>query len=340
MKQNKNKYFTLLIAAAMLFSLQSCLKNNSFYVDFSKGSPAVELPLAAVHTNQPFAVSFDVSTAPTQYYAVVNVASVNKPTSTVTATLAIDNAYLTQYNNDQDAAAKKAQADYLAADTTHTVNDSNYPDNYDPYEILPDSSYSIPSFNVSIAAGHREDSVPIMLFTDKIAPGHSYILPITIQTASLPISNWNHLLVNVGAKNKFDGKYTVTGTFVHTNAAFTANYPKTVGLVTQGLLTDAYFDYGVNGGTFGYGFLNGGSGSYFGNWAPVFTFDADGNVTKVSNYYVDAAPRSRDAQLDTSPGTVNKYDIANKTMDVSYYFIQAGGIVAKIHEMWTYKGPR
>ncbi len=318
MKRNKNKYFRLLIVAAMLFSLQSCLKNNSFYVDFSKGNPAVELPLAAVHANAPIALAFDISTTPTMYYAVVNVASVSKPTSTVTATLALDTAFLNSYNTTQ------ANAD---------------PD-FEPFELMPDSSYSIASWDASVTAGRREDSIPIQIFTAKIAPGHNYVLPLTIVKSSLPISNWNHLLLNIGAKNQFDGKYTVTGTFVHTNGAFTANYPKTVALVTQGLATDAYFDYGVNGGTFGYGFLNGGAGSYFGNWAPVFTFDADGNVIKMSNYYSDPAPRSRDAQLDTSPGTVNKYDIANKTMDVSYYFIQSGGIVAKIHEMWTYKGPR
>ena len=215
MKQNKNKYFRFFIIAGVVFSLQSCLKNNSFYTDFSKGSPAVELPLAAVHTNQPFAVSLDVSTAPTQYYAVVNVASVDKPSSTVTATLALDSAFLNNYNAQQDAIAKKAQADYLAADPTHTVDDSNYPSDYDPYELMPDSTYSISSFAASIAAGHREDSIPIQIFTSKIASGHIYILPLTISNSSLPISNWNHLMLNIGAKNQWDGIYKVAGEFYH-----------------------------------------------------------------------------------------------------------------------------
>lgn len=318
--KNIIKNFQLLLLAGIVFTLPSCLKNNSYYTDFSKGNPAVELPLAAFHTNAPIAIAFDISTTPTMYYVVVNVASVNKPTSTVTATLALDTAFLNSYN-----------AEKIAADSDNV---------YVPYELMPDSTYSITRWDASIKPGSREDSLPVQIFTDKIPPGHNYLLPLTIIKSSLPISNWNHLMLNIGAKNKFDGKYAVTGTFVHTNDAFTANYPKTVGLVTQGLSTDAYFDYGVNGGTFGYGFLNGTNGSYFGNWAPMFTFDADGNVTRVSNYYVDAAPRSRDAQLDTSPGTVNKYDLDKKTMDVSYYFIQSGGIVAKIHEVWTYKGPR
>lgn len=318
MKQYKIKYSRIFLIAGLIFAMQSCLKNNGYYVDFSKGAPAVELPYAAVESNAPFALSLDIVDTPTTYYAAINVASVNVPNTVTTATLGVDSAYLTQYNNAQ-----------LAIDSSNQT-----------YELLPDSTYSIPSWDASIPAGSREFLVPIKFFTSKIDPGHVYILPLTIVKSSLAISSWNHLMINVGAKNKYDGKYTVTGTFVHNNASFTGSYPKTVGLVTEGAATNAYFDYGVNGGTFGYGFSNAGSGSYFGNWAPVFTFDADGNVTKMSNYYADPAPRSRDAQLDTSPGTVNKYDFATQSMDVSYYFIQSGGVVAKIHEIWTYKGPR
>ena len=339
MKQIKNKYFGMLLVAGLVFSLQSCLKNNKYYEDFSKGSPAVELPLAATYGNKPFAVSFDVSNTPTQYYAVVNVASVNIPSSPVTATVIIDSAYLNQYNSGQDAAAKKAQADYLAADPNNTVNDGNYPPDYVPFELMPDSTYQTGSLDVTIPAGHREDSISIQIYTNKIAPGHNYLLPMSISTSSINISNWSHLMANIGAKNQFDGKYSVTGTMVDlTNAAFVGYYPKGVELVTQGLSTDAYFDEALGG--FGYVFDTGAGLSYFGNWDPVFTFDADGNVTSVNNYFSDPAPRSRMAQLDTSPGAVNKYDIATKSLDVSYFMLQSGNVRLKIHEVWTYQGPR
>src|SRR5690242_6478213 len=131
MKQIKNKYLGLLLIAGLVFSLQSCLKNGKYYQDFSKGSPAVELPLAAKYVNGPLAVSFDVSSTPITYYAVVNVASVNVPTSPVTATLAIDQAYLDQYNADQAAADP----------------------NYTPFELMPDSTYQISSMDLTIPAG-------------------------------------------------------------------------------------------------------------------------------------------------------------------------------------------
>ncbi len=127
MKQTKNKFLGLLLVAGLAFSLQSCLKNSNFYQDFSKGSPAVELPLSAKYVNKPFALALDVSPTPTTYYAVVNVASVDVPSSPVTAKLQVDQAFLNQYNADLDAAAKKAQQDYLAADPTHKVTDSKYP---------------------------------------------------------------------------------------------------------------------------------------------------------------------------------------------------------------------
>src|SRR6185312_7272397 len=218
MKQNKNKYFRLLLIAVTIFSLQSCLKNNSFYTDFSKGKPVVELPLAATHANSPFAVSFDIATAPTTYYVVVNVASVNKPTSPVTATLAIDQAYLDSFNTAQTAAD---------------------PDNYVPYELLPDSTYSISSLSATIQPGHREDSIPIQLFTSKIDASHLYVLPFKIVTSSLPISNWNHLLLNIGAKNQYDGVYkVVSGEFFHPSfgdQVFDASAGLTQELVTTGV---------------------------------------------------------------------------------------------------------
>jgi len=193
MKKNKINYFRILLIAGLVFAMQSCLKNNEYYVDFSKGAPAVELPLAAVNANAPFAVSFDIVDTPTTYYAVINVASPSLPTTATTATLALDAAYLTQYNADQ-----------LAAD----------PD-YEPYELLPDSTYTIASWDATIPAGTREFYIPIKLYTSKIDPGHIYVLPFTITKASIAISSWNHLMLNVGPKNQWDGIYKVSGEFYH-----------------------------------------------------------------------------------------------------------------------------
>jgi len=254
MKHTKNKYFRILLIAGLVFSLQSCLKDNNYAADFSKGAPAVELPLAAKYTNKPFAASFDISITPTTYYAVVNVASVDKPSSTVTATIGIDSAFLNQYNFSQDSIAKAAQAAYLAADTSNTVDDSSYPPDYSPFELLPDSAYQIPSFAATINAGHRQDSIPILISTSKLASGHNYILPITILSSSLPISNWNHLLINVGAKNQYDGKYASSGVFTHpAYGVLTWDFSKgiTQELVTSGISSVSMYPTITSIGAFG-----------------------------------------------------------------------------------------
>lgn len=211
MKQTKIRYFRFLFIAAMIFTLQSCLKNNDYYMDFSKGKPAVELPLSAFNTNDPFLAAFYIQDEPTTYYAVVNVASVDKPTTETTGTLALDPDYLDKYNADQDAATKASQAKYLKADSTNTVDDDDYPADYEPYLLMPDSVYSISSYDFSIQAGHRQDSIPIIIKTNKLNLDNQYIIPLTIKSASLPISNWNHLLIHVGTKNEWEGNYLYTG---------------------------------------------------------------------------------------------------------------------------------
>jgi hypothetical protein len=210
------------------------------------------------------------------------------------------------------------------------------------YQIPPSSAYTLDNLTVTIPKGSREASVKISTKSANLA-GAEYAFPFTIVSISDPnyvlSKNYKSIVTIVGVKNQFDGVYSVTGTFVDlTSPAFSGDYPKDVSLVTEGSFTNSYLDGDL--GNYGYVFYTGTGYSYFGNWAPVFTFDADGNVTKVSNYYSDPPPRSRDSQLDTSPGTVNKYDFATKTLDVSYYFMQGGAIRGKIHEIWTYKGPR
>lgn len=184
----KIKLPTLLLIATCIV-MSSCLKNNKYYVDFGDYEPNIELPLAAANVNNPFVAIFDPADTPTIYYVVVNVASMDKPKSPVTAKLALDAEYLNQYNADKTA-----------------DNPS-----YKPYELLPDSTYDIDNWDITINPGQREVRIPVKIYTRKLNLEHLYILPITIASASIKISNWNHLMVNVSAKNQWDGKYEYTG---------------------------------------------------------------------------------------------------------------------------------
>lgn len=202
----KIKFWVVLLVATSLF-MSSCLKNNDYYVDFGDYEDNIELPLAATNVNGPALALFDDSAEPTDYYAVVNVASMEKPKSPVTATLALDVEYLNKYNAEQAAANS----------------------NYKPYELLPDSAYTISNWDVTIAPGERQGKLPIEIVTRKIDLSKKYILPLTIVKASMKISNWNHLMINVSAKNQWDGKYLYTGVTSLGNAVDESAKMATVG---------------------------------------------------------------------------------------------------------------
>jgi hypothetical protein len=214
---------------------------------------------------------------------------------------------------------------------------------------LPDSLYSTSSMDIVIPKGQKIGTLTITISPNKFDLTKSYALGLKIVSVSgttAPISgNFGLIVVAVGAKNKWDGLYKVTGTFKDlTNATFTDAYPKEIGLTTLGAKSDGYYDKGLNGGMYGYRFMNGASGTYFGNFAPIFNFDDAGNVVSVSNYYGTASQNAstRDAAID--PAGVNKMTFDSngkpKEMNVSYFMLQGGNIRVKITEKFVYVGSR
>lgn len=322
MKQINIKVFIL---TALIFSLSSCLKESNMNIDSTKGPknvvefgntgnnisgssstyPRFNTDLGSVAAGA--SASFNVNVS----YSGVDVAP-----SDITVTIAPDASALETYNTENGTSL----------------------------EIPPASVVSFPTTAV-IKKGTRLAQIPVTVtVSNDFNFDADYAVPLSITAASLGTvsSNFGKALYSFSARNSYDGVYDVTGTFVDlTNANFVGYYPKSIGLVTNGSSGVSYYDYDL--GNFGYLFDTDGTGSlsYFGNWAPVFKFDANGNVTSVSNYYSDPAPRSRNSQLDTTtPGVVNKYDATTKTLDVNYFMIQSGNIRLKIHEIYKYKEPR
>lgn len=201
-------------------------------------------------------------------------------------------------------------------------NDSNHTN----YGVAPGSIYSIINTDtiVTIPKGSNTGYLQIKLNPHDFI-GQNLALGFNIKSVDKPgyiiSGNLNRAIAFILIKNKIDGIYKVSGSFIDlSNAAFTANYPADVALVTEDLHSNAYFDININGGTFGHGFLNNGNGSYYGSFAPVFTIDDNGNVTSVVNLYGQPAGNGRSASLD--PSGINKYDFDKKTLDVSYFMLQ------------------
>lgn len=322
MKQIKIKVFAL---SVLIFSLSSCLKESNMNIDPSKGPKnVVEFAntgsnLAGSSSTYP-RFNTDLGSVAAGASGSFNVnlsySGVDVAPSDITVTIAEDESALETYNSENGTS----------------------------FELPPASVVSFPTTAV-IKKGTRLGQISVTVtVTNDFNFDADYALPLSISAASTGTvsSNFGKALYSFSARNSYDGVYDVTGTFVDlTNPNFVGYYPKSISLVTNGSTGVSYYDNDL--GDFGYLFDTDGTGSlsYFGNWAPVFKFDANGNVISVSNYYSDPAPRSRNSQLDTTtPGVVNKYDPATKTLDVNYFMIQSGKIRLKIHEVYTYNGPR
>lgn len=183
MKRIKNSLLTILGSMAVL-SLSSCLKNGQYYDDFASVNASVDLPLAAANSNAPVAFVYDATVTTTSIPVYVDLASPSTLGKSVTATLALDTAFLNAYN---------------------TANSTNF-------QLIPDSVYTITGgWNRTIPAGKRLDSMLVTFNFTKMNLAIPYVLPITIASSSEPIEQWNHLMLNPSVKNQYDGIYSIKG---------------------------------------------------------------------------------------------------------------------------------
>lgn len=244
-----------------------------------------------------------------------------------------------------------------------------------PYEIMPSSWYtSNPnftwggSFDVTFAPGEFSKLVKITVPNATLFdPSSTYAFPFTITSASPAnqISVSKSVISLIGAKNDYDGKYEVTGTFVDvSNAAFTSALPVEIHLITTG--ASSVDVYNADLGTIGYLFLNGGSGTYYGSFGLTMTFDPSGSplhpISDLHNYYGDptkaatpggnpaagsgaplyAASNGRRAVLD--PSGVNAFDPSTHDIDIKYFMyhpaVVPSGPRSLMSEHWRYLGSR
>lgn len=201
-------------------------------------------------------------------------------------------------------------------------------------------------------------------------PSSLYGLGFTIMTADAggKISTLKSLIVEIGAKNDWDGVYTnlATGTFLDiTNAAFTHfGQDLQYSLITVGATKCVVRNDDLNGGVVGYLFLNAGTGTYYGAFGIVINFNPATNaISEIYNYYGDptmppsggqstaagsgppnySSSNTRRALLD--PSGINAVQ-GNKDIKIKYWMVQTSAVPAPpnirsyFEETWQYVGPR
>lgn len=283
MKQIR-KINKILIGLAMLIiilSLDSCLKNGKFYTDFASVGASVDLPLAATNNNNPVTFAYDASATSASIPFYINLASPKTLGTPVTAVFALDTAYLNSYN---------------------AANGTNY-------LLMPDSVYTIVNgWNRTIAPGHRLDSMYVTFDFTKLDLSQTYILPITIQSASVPIEQWNHLMINPSVKNKYDGNYTMVGQTLRAgDPVKTGEFaPITMALQTSGPSSVAFGSLQVWA-----------DGTGVGIGSPILQVNADNSVTITSS-----------GGAINAPGYNSHYDPDTQTFYVS--FTWGGGPTSRL----------
>lgn len=224
----------------------------------------------------------------------------------------------------------------LSGDTTGVFTDGE--------PIFPLDKVQIPA-TVTIPKGER--SVPLVVTVNtaflQSEPTYFSVSVKSVDKAGYTISgNYGVVKVNAKVKHKYEGRYTLTGSFTNLVAAnffhiTTLEPDYTVQLLTKDGSTLKFYDELVWEG-YTYPMSNNGAYSGFGSFCPMFKFDDNDNIIAVTNYYGQPAGNTRACELD--PSGVNKYDPATKSFTVSYWMNQSSVVAApphhRIHFVETY----
>lgn len=134
--------------------------------------------------------------------------------------------------------------------------------------------------------------------------------------------------VKFDLRNRWDGRYKVTGGFTDVAAPTITFTEHEVSLITTGPASVIMIpkDLGIPG----YLILSGTSVSYYGSFGPVFNFDpASNKIISVVNSYGQPASNTRAAEID--PSGTNKWDEPTKSMAVKFYMKQSNTVTTPPH---------
>lgn len=280
------KYYPLAVAVCLL-SFTACLKDDAHFTDFSKVGTIIEL-LDANPTLDLTTAALTYSKTPADLNTRVNVAAPYPLTSALNVTLSIDKAAFAKWKKDN-------------ADTTT--------------ELLPDSTYTVPSTSVTIPANQRVASFVVKINPSKINLDHSYVLPVSISDASGQIisSTFKTILYSISVKNIYDGTYTATGTLIRQG--------NPIQNITQDVVLST-----VNGNT-----------SY--TQAPFFNqvgvalliqVNADNTVTILPD-------PSQAIAIKPTAGKISTYDPAKKQFHLYYNYVNGSGLSRVFDFVYTLK---
>jgi hypothetical protein len=210
-------------------------------------------------------------------------------------------------------------------------------------KILPAGSYTLP-LSYDVPPNGTVD-VQISLNPGLIPVDTTYSIALKIQSVSSGnITTAQTFLIKFDGRNRWDGRYRLTGTMVDIAApTLTAYSPQDMDVITVTSNSVMFVprDLGIPGILI----LSGTSLSYYGSFGPVLIFNPiDNKITTVYNYYGQPASNTRSAQID--PSGVNSFNPTSKTIQVKYFQLQPNTVTTPpyrrvfFESTLTYLGPR
>lgn len=218
------------------------------------------------------------------------------------------------------------------------------------------------NYTVNFSSGDFAKEIAIRIPNAQVMdPSRLYALGFTITgvSADSKISFEKSMVVEIGAKNPWDGVYMMSGTFTDVAfPAFTYIGDQQYSLITVSANKCVVRNDDLNGGIPGYIFSNAGAGTYYGAYGLVISFDAATNrISEIYNYYGDpslpataggnpaagsgaplyASSNARRAVLD--PSGVNAVQ-SNKDILIKHWMVQPTvvptGPRSLFNERWKY----
>jgi hypothetical protein len=319
----KKFFYASAIFTAMLFVLSGCLKDKGFenglygINDPDTQPPGIGFPraLAAKYT---IGVDLSPNAQVVNGVLYVNVNGGQPVSSDVTVTLQLNDALRTAYN---------------AANGTNIL-------------AMPSNLYNFP-LTITIPAGQRNAQIPLNLTsTASLDPNQSYGIGVSITsvTGGYKIAdNMKNLFIEIGLKNKYDGRYELRG--YHNRSPYTFPFTTEVELWTTG--PSSVGMYWPLGGDFGQP-IGVGVGAV--NWygpavSPNFTFDPVTNlVTGISGMPANAVTLdlvTNDQTADANPDgpIVNRFE-PGPPKKIYVVFQYNGNNLRRFYDTLTYLGPR
>jgi hypothetical protein len=228
---------------------------------------------------------------------------------------------------------------------------------YDP-ALTPISQLS-PAFTfdftkpVIIKKGERKVSVPLKINPAKLNVNLYNAIGIVIEKvegAGLSDNTFqNKLVIEIGTRNKYDGRYKVVSRVVDPNrtasissAFFGTNPELLVDLITASATANdmAWPNFAAPNLLHIAPALPSGWTSY-GNMTPRYIFDpATNRITGLENSSPVLAPQNRTLTLDAAYNTTSNRMFSDRTIVVRYFMNQSGFTPVAIFDSLTYVGPR